>query len=156
MPKEFRKLIRSTIYGCDICQLVCPFNKGKDFHFHREMEPSLKDVYPLLKPLLTITNKEFQRRFGKMSAAWRGKKPLQRNAVIALANHHDTSAVVDLCRVIKSHPVAMIRGTAAWSIFKLVPKPSDELKQFMVSALNKETDEKAKQEFQEVLEKWKN
>ena len=42
MPEEYREKIRTVIYGCDICRQVCPFNKGKDFHFHEEMEPDPK------------------------------------------------------------------------------------------------------------------
>lgn len=86
MPEEYRKKMRNVIYGCDICQLVCPYNKGKDFHFHEEMEPKIEEVYPKLAPLLTISNKEFKQQFGHLAGSWRGKKPLQRNALIALAN----------------------------------------------------------------------
>ena len=53
------------IYGCDICQQVCPYNKGKDFHLHPEMEPSVEETHPLLKPLVTISNKEFKERLVK-------------------------------------------------------------------------------------------
>ena len=58
---------------CDICQLVCPYNKGKDFHFHEEMEPKIEEVYPKLAPLLTISNKEFKQQFGHLAGSWRGK-----------------------------------------------------------------------------------
>ena len=60
--------MRNVIYGCDICQLVCPYNKGKDFHFHEEMEPKIEEVYPKLAPLLTISNKEFKQQFGHLAA----------------------------------------------------------------------------------------
>ena len=58
---------------CDICQLVCLIIKGKDFHFHEEMEPKIEEVYPKLAPLLTISNKEFKQQFGHLAGSWRGK-----------------------------------------------------------------------------------
>ena len=73
MPEDYRKKMRNVIYGCDICQLVCPYNKGKDFHFHEEMEPKIEEVYPKLAPLLTISNKEFKQQFGHLAGSWRGK-----------------------------------------------------------------------------------
>ncbi|MEL1159663.1 4Fe-4S double cluster binding domain-containing protein, partial [Staphylococcus epidermidis] len=66
MPEEFRPKIRSVIYGCDICQQVCPFNKGKDFHFHPDMEPDPESVMPELQPVLTISNKQFKLQFGHL------------------------------------------------------------------------------------------
>jgi epoxyqueuosine reductase len=96
MPKEYRRKIRNTIYGCDICQLVCPYNKGKDFHFHKEMEPKPDEVFPKLTPMLSISNKQFKAQFGHLAGSWRGKKPLQRNALIALANLGGREALPDI------------------------------------------------------------
>ena len=73
MPDEFRKKMSNVIYGCDICQLVCPYNQGKDFQFHAEMAPKLDEVAPKLKPLLTLTNRQFKEQFGHLAGSWRGK-----------------------------------------------------------------------------------
>ncbi|MGX7174264.1 tRNA epoxyqueuosine(34) reductase QueG [Enterococcus ratti] len=115
MPNEYRKKIRNVIYGCDICQLVCPYNRGKDFHFHKEMEPKIEEVCPKLKPMLSLSNKEFNAQFGHLAGSWRGKKPLQRNALIALANLGDTSALSEV-KVCLSDVRPVIRATAAWTI----------------------------------------
>ena len=118
MPEEYRKKMRNVIYGCDICQLVCPYNRGKDFHFHDEMEPKVDEVYPKLKPMLQLSNKEFNAQFGHLAGSWRGKKPLQRNALIALANLGDTSALPEIEKCVTDvRPV--IRATAAWAIGRL-------------------------------------
>lgn len=125
MPENYRKKIRNVIYGCDICQLVCPYNKGKDFHFHSEMEPIIDEVYPKLKPMLDLSNKEFKMQFGHLSGSWRGKKPLQRNALIALANVGDRSALPEIYTCTKDvRPV--IRGTAAWAIGRLGNREPDK------------------------------
>ena len=137
MPKEYRKKIGHVIYGCDICQQVCPYNKGKDFHLHPEMEPSVEETHPLLKPLVTISNKEFKERFGKMAGSWRGKKPLQRNSIIALANYRDKTAVPLLLKVMKEDMRPVIKGTAAWAVSEIISESSEELIHYFTEMLEK-------------------
>ncbi|NHM31890.1 tRNA epoxyqueuosine(34) reductase QueG [Neobacillus terrae] len=119
LPDEFREEIGNRIYGCDTCQTVCPVNRGKNFHFHTEMEPDPEAAKPLLKPLIKISNKDFKERFGYVSGSWRGKKPLQRNAILALAFFRDKSALDQLIEAMKDDPRPVIRGTAAWAIGKI-------------------------------------
>jgi epoxyqueuosine reductase len=119
LPDEFRTKIGNRLYGCDTCQTVCPENKGKDFHFHPETEPDPEIAKPLLRPLLTISNREFKAKFGHVSGSWRGKKPIQRNAIIALAHYKDKTALPDLINAMKEDTRPVIRGTAAWAIGKI-------------------------------------
>ncbi|WNB91569.1 tRNA epoxyqueuosine(34) reductase QueG [Bacillus sp. NEB1478] len=119
LPDQFREKLGNRLYGCDTCQTVCPENKGKDFHHHDEMEPDPELAKPLLLPLLTISNREFKEKFGHVSGSWRGKKPIQRNAIIALAHFKDESAVPDLIQLMNNDPRPVIRGTAAWAIGKI-------------------------------------
>lgn len=119
LPEEFRGKIGNRLYGCDTCQTVCPENKGKDFHFHEEMEPDPEIAKPLLRPLLFISNREFKEKFGHVSGSWRGKKPIQRNAIIALAHYKDETAVEDLIHVMRQDPRPVLRGTAAWALGRI-------------------------------------
>lgn len=119
IPDEFREKIGNRIYGCDSCQTACPANKGKDFHFHAEMEPDPNTVKPLLRPLLQISNREFKEKFGHLAGSWRGKKPIQRNAILALGHFKDETALEDLTKVIKEDARPEIRGTAAWALGKI-------------------------------------
>lgn len=139
MPTEFRPMIRNVIYGCDICQIVCPFNKGKNFHFHPEMEPDPEAVMPELVPMLTMSNKEFKTKFGSMSGSWRGKKPLQRNAIIALVNAKATNTLPQLLEVIEHDPRPVIRATAAWAVVELSDLRNEELLEFLKTARQKES-----------------
>ena len=149
MPKEYRRKMGHMIYGCDICQIVCPYNKGVDSHFHEDMEPDPEKTMPLLKPILTISNREFKDTYGEMAGSWRGKKPLQRNAIIALANYRDRTAIPDLLRVIDQDPRPMIRGTAAWAISVILKREANEdVVSFLNEALSKETDDETIEEFQ--------
>jgi epoxyqueuosine reductase len=119
LPDEYRTKIGNRLYGCDTCQTVCPENKGKDFHLHPEMEPDPEIVKPKLKPLLHISNREFKEKFGSISGSWRGKKPIQRNAILALAHYKDETAIPDLIKLLHEDPRPVIRGTAAWALGKI-------------------------------------
>jgi epoxyqueuosine reductase len=116
---ELMRKIGNRLYGCDTCQVVCPVNKGLNWTQHAELTPDPEIAKPLLVPLLTIGNREFKERFGSSAAAWRGKKPIQRNAVIALGNFKDAAAVPDLIGVLRSDPRPELRGTASWSLGRI-------------------------------------
>ncbi|MFP3121709.1 tRNA epoxyqueuosine(34) reductase QueG [Ectobacillus funiculus] len=126
LAEEYRVKIGNRLYGCDTCQTVCPKNKGIDFHLHPEMTANPELVKPLLKPLLTIGNREFKEKYGYMSGSWRGKKPIQRNAILALAHYKDETAVPDLIAVMKQDPRPVMRGTAAWALGRIGMKEAAE------------------------------
>ncbi|WP_102272025.1 tRNA epoxyqueuosine(34) reductase QueG [Cytobacillus massiliigabonensis] len=119
IEEQYREKIGNRVYGCDSCQTACPENKGKNFHFHEEMEPDPEIVKPLLKPILQISNRDFKEKFGPLAGSWRGKKPIQRNAIIALAHFKDETAADELIEVMMKDPRAVIRGTAAWALGKI-------------------------------------
>lgn len=151
MPEEYRKKMSNVIYGCDICQLVCPYNRGKDFHFHPEMEPQVEEVYPKLTPMLTISNKEFKQQYGHLAGSWRGRKPLQQNALIALANLGERAALPHIEECLSDvRPV--IRGTAAWAIGKLGIKDPEKWQEVLTNALEKETEEEAIHEMDQAIQ----
>ncbi|MGN4127377.1 tRNA epoxyqueuosine(34) reductase QueG [Lysinibacillus sphaericus] len=119
LPDEFRSHIGNRLYGCDTCQTVCPKNKGKINWIHEEFKPDPEIAKPLLVPLLTISNREFKDKFGHVSGSWRGKKPIQRNAILALAHFKEKTAVPDLVSLLEKDERPVIRGTAAWALGKI-------------------------------------
>ncbi|VEI05937.1 tRNA epoxyqueuosine(34) reductase QueG [Kurthia zopfii] len=119
LPDEFRSHLGNRIYGCDTCQTICPKNKRKHNLIHEEFFPDPEIAKPLLEPLLTISNKQFKNEFGHISGSWRGKKPLQRNAIYALAHFKEESAIPTLEEVLKKDDRPVIRGAAAWAIGKI-------------------------------------
>ena len=148
LPEEFRTKIGNRVYGCDTCQMVCPRNKKIDFHIHPELEPDPEVVKPKLKPMLRISNRKFRETFGHLSGSWRGKKPLQRNALIALGHYKDETALDEMIAVMQDDPRPVIRGTAAWAIGKIGTNNGfTAIKQ----ALEKETDEQVIFEMQKGL-----
>ncbi len=148
LPDEFRSKLGNRLYGCDTCQLVCPKNKGMDFHLHEELEPDPELVKPRLIPLLTMSNREFKHQFGYMAGSWRGKKPLQRNAIIALAHYRDETAVDPLENLMHNDPRPVIRGTAAWAFGK-IGTPNSKL--IIEQAMEKEEDEGVLEEMQKGI-----
>lgn len=119
VPDEFRAKIGNRIYGCDTCQTVCPKNKGKANLHQESFKPEPELVKPLLLPLLKMTNRTFKETYGHMSGAWRGKNPIQRNAIIALAHFKEQAAVPTLIDLMQHDARPVIRGTAAWAIGKI-------------------------------------
>ncbi|WNC15910.1 tRNA epoxyqueuosine(34) reductase QueG [Brevibacillus brevis] len=119
IPDEFRGKIGNRLYGCDTCQTVCPKNRRINMTHHAEFRPDPEVAKPLLLPLLDMSNKEFKEKFGLSSSSWRGKKPIQRNAILALAHFRDKTAVPQLSRLLEGDPRPVIRGTAAWALGKI-------------------------------------
>ncbi|QHE60793.1 tRNA epoxyqueuosine(34) reductase QueG [Rossellomorea vietnamensis] len=148
LADEYRVKLGNRLYGCDTCQTVCPENKGMDFHFHEEMEPDPEIAKPLLKPLLTISNREFKEKYGHVSGSWRGKKPIQRNAIIALAHFKDDTAVDDLIHVMGKDVRPVMRGTSAWALGKIGGETAEKALLLQQAV---ETDEEVMDEIQKGL-----
>ncbi|KOS71591.1 iron-sulfur cluster-binding protein [Lysinibacillus contaminans] len=149
LPDEFRSHIGNRLYGCDTCQTVCPKNKGKINWIHEEFKPDPELAKPLLVPLLTISNREFKEKFGHVSGSWRGKKPIQRNAIFALAHFKEEAAVPDLVALLEKDSRPVIRGTAAWALGKI---GGDVAEAALLTAKDKEQDEEVLVEIDKGLQ----
>lgn len=77
LSDEQMKMIGGQVYGCDVCQLSCPKNKGRV-----KIELKEKDY----THFFSMTNKQFKKRYGDTGIAWRGRATIVRNAVIAHIN----------------------------------------------------------------------
>ena len=148
LPDEYRAKIGNRIYGCDTCQTVCPKNKGKSNWIHEAFKPDPEVAKPLLEPLLAISNRDFKETYGHISGSWRGKKPIQRNAIIALAHFKEVSALPSLIEVFQKDDRTVIRGTAAWAIGKIGGK---EVEEVLREGLIREKDEEVQLEIQKGL-----
>ena len=120
IPKPYRKLMGRHLWGCDICQAVCPWNweaapaGADDFRPRPELT-----ARPALIPLLTMTKAQFRAWFGHTAMAWRGKKTIQRNACICLGNIGDPAAIPALADRLFHDPKPVIRGSAAWALGRI-------------------------------------
>lgn len=112
LSSEVMRTMGKQIYGCDICQIVCPKNQ-KALHSFDEKETDI-----LLEELLYCSNKAFTEKFAKTAAGWRGKKILQRNAIIALGNSKTKKALPILEQALHDERV-LIQQTALKAIYNL-------------------------------------
>lgn len=150
MALEFRKKIKTVIYGCDICQICCPYNKGIDNPPPTAIDPNL--AQPELLPFLDLSNKAFKENFGMLAAAWRGKNILQRNAIIALANSHDKTALVKLLAIIDKNNNPIHTATAIWAVGEIVKKPTPDLLALISDVAS--DDPAIQEERARVLQQW--
>ncbi len=149
IPEEFRAKIGNRLYGCDTCQTICPKNKGKHNLHQQAFQPDPELAKPLLQPVLRLSNREFKERFGEVSGSWRGKNPIQRNAILALAHFKDETAVPELIAMLGTDPRPVIRGTIAWALGEI---GTEEGYQALEAALLKEEDLEVRVELQKAME----
>lgn len=119
IPREMRPLMGTWVFGCDICQEVCPVNRKAVPGNHVELGPDRGiGGSPDLIELLEMTEEDFRTRFKRSPvkrAKWAG---LRRNAAIALGNTRDASAVPALIRAIACES-PLVRGHAAWALGRI-------------------------------------
>jgi len=119
VPRELRPLFGTRIFGCDVCQDVCPFNAAAA---GRPAAPELAPLPPMVAPdlvwLLGLGAAQF-RKFVRRSALRRvHRAQLMRNVCIALGNAGDRRAVEPL-RVALDGAVPLVREHAAWALGRL-------------------------------------
>ncbi|MBZ2020460.1 tRNA epoxyqueuosine(34) reductase QueG [Streptococcus sanguinis] len=134
MDLEFRKKIKTVIYGCDICQICCPYNKGLGNPLATEIDPDLS--HPELLPFLELSNGQFKEKFGHVAGSWRGKNILQRNAIIALANANDRSAIPKMLEIIDKGQNPIHVATAIWALSQLVREVHPEMIELVMGIKN--------------------
>ena len=134
IPREFRSPMGNMIFGCDICQEVCPYNlskKPKPIAPEFEPRPQLQD--PDLIDLLEITSSS-HRKLVKGTALRRApRQQLMRNVAIALGNSKNPAAVQPLVKALKTNRYPIVRGHVAWALAELNAKESlPALKQALI------------------------
>ncbi len=120
VPRKLRAPIGGRVFGCDVCQDVCPFNRTA----HKK--PSAEELgwfqhltAPDLVELLELTSSQY-RRFVRGTALRRvSRARLARNAAIALGNVGEEDAVAPLARAAVQQPSPLVRGHAAWALGRL-------------------------------------
>lgn len=118
IPADLRASMGDWVFGCDICQEVCPWNRFADEPVDRSYEPQA-ELNPLeLSPLFSMTDEAFRQRF-RATPLWRPKRRgLLRNAAIALGNQRDPSAIPALALgLFDVEP--LVRGAAAWALGRI-------------------------------------
>lgn len=120
IPENLSPFIGKWLFGCDICQTVCPWNKTKNEDPNQSDVPSMSEKE--VKNILSLTEEEFTNRF-KHSALFRAKrKGLQRNALVWLGNNGKREITALIENFIHQITDPDLISSANWAIKKLNPK----------------------------------
>jgi epoxyqueuosine reductase len=116
IPHELRPLMGNWVFGCDLCQLVCPYNR----RFARPsrlatLQARPEMVAPRLLDLLALDETGFRRRFRGSPVLRAKRRGLLRNVCVALGNWGDPNAVPGLMEALHDEE-ALVRGHAAWAL----------------------------------------
>jgi epoxyqueuosine reductase len=117
IPIEFRKAIGNRIYGCDDCQIVCPWNS----YAVKTDEPAFKQVNDtfLLTELILLDDDEFRKRFKASPIKRIKRRGLLRNVAVALGNSKDPKAVPFLIKALEDKE-PLIRAHIVWALGELL------------------------------------
>lgn len=118
IPIDLRSKLGDWVYGCDVCQEVCPYNQRPPETKWQEFRPE-KGVghYLNLFDLLTIkSNKEFETHFNKTALTRPRRKGLLRNALVVLGNRQPENGIERIRDFAFGEPNAMLREHAAWAL----------------------------------------
>ena len=119
IPRELRPLVGDWIFGCDICQEVCPPAQNGQVADHPPFRAAgIESARPALIPLLSIDEAEFRARFATSPIKRAKREGLQRNVAVALGNSGDRGAVPPLIEALATAP-PLVRGHAAWALGRL-------------------------------------
>jgi epoxyqueuosine reductase len=116
IPEELRAPIGNRIYGCDDCQLVCPWNKFARAAAHPDFKVRHALDAPALPQLFAWTEAEFGERM-RGSAIYRiGYERWSRNIAVALGNAPTSAEVVTALSERRADPSALVREHVAWAL----------------------------------------
>ena len=118
IPRELRPLIGNWVFGCDICQEVCPWNRKAPLAGEGRFAPRAGLQAPELIPLLEMSQEEFSATFRRSAVKRAKRRGLLRNVCVALGNCGDRAAVPALVRAL-AHQEPLVRGHSAWALGRL-------------------------------------
>lgn len=115
IPPDLRPALGDWVFGCDICQDVCPWNWGAGPVPWPELVGSPADERPALDDLLRLDDAAFRARFRGSAVTRAKRRGLVRNAAVAAGNARDPVLVPALVGAL-ADPEPLVRGHAAWAL----------------------------------------
>jgi epoxyqueuosine reductase len=151
IPRALRPLLGDWVWGCDLCQLVCPPTRlaGHRGDPHLDAPADSETAAPTLVSLLRLRSREFKRRYRGTAMGWRGAAVLRRNAAVGLGNALDRSAVPALLEALREDAHPLVRGHAAWALGRI---GSPSALSGLTAQIAVETDERVREEIRSALQ----
>lgn len=128
IPSPLRPAIGEWLFGCDVCQQVCPWNSRfakptKDTAF--QPRPFLAEPDP--KPILELTPEHWKDPLRGSPLLRSKRRGLIRNAAVVAANTGDTAAIPQLAQLLQHDEESLIRSHAAWALGQMGDERSKAL-----------------------------
>ena len=150
IPAALRNQLGNWIFGCDICQQVCPWNQRFAAPPENELLPPRPGVpHPDLIAEVALTPQEFNRKFKGSPVKRTKRRGYLRNVVIALGNRRNPAAIPALVAALRDIE-PLVRGHAAWALGQI---GGDAAKHALSGVLESETDAFVCAEIETALEK---
>lgn len=118
IPEKLRSLMGNRVYGCDVCQEVCPWNKSRARKTNDMFAVNIDWVAPKLIDLIQLDEISFRERFKKSPVKRAKRRGLLRNVSVALGNWGSREAIPYLERAVRDHE-PLIREHAQWAIDRI-------------------------------------
>lgn len=119
IPRPLRPLIGDHLFGCDICQIVCPWNHKAPPLREAAFRPRPEVLNLTAADCLRLSQPEFEVRFAGMAIRRAGREGLSRNATVVMGNSGDPRAIPDLIAALRADESPLVRGHAAWALGQL-------------------------------------
>ncbi len=122
IPLQFRDAIGTMLFGCDICQQVCPYNAKAPDRIEPTPELISKNIQseiPDAKFLLDLGSNQFKRYVQGTALSRMSRTQMRRNLSIVLGNNTEKKQAIELLHQLFLDPKPIVRGHAAWALGKL-------------------------------------
>jgi epoxyqueuosine reductase len=145
IPRDFRPQMESWVFGCDVCQEVCPWNEK----LAREAEPTVAEaLLPSLPELLALDEEGFRQRYRGTAVLRTKREGLLRNVAVVLGNTQNPRAIASLSGALENDPSAIVRAHAAWSLGRI---GGGDARKYLDGARRRETDDVVRAEIEIAL-----
>ncbi len=138
------------VFGCDICQEVCPYTKAAEPADDPVVRPErIEHCFPALDWLLRMSEEEFRLVYRRRPVLRAKRVGLARNAAVALGNVGDARHLAVLDETVLAHDQPLVRSHAAWAMARIDYRASAPV---LERALHRETDSHVREELQRLLQ----
>jgi epoxyqueuosine reductase len=116
IPEELRPLIGNRVYGCDDCQLVCPWNGFAALSAEKDFQPRNGLDRASMAELFAWSEEEFERRLQGSPIRRIGHERWLRNLAVGLGNAPTSDEIIRILRTRQDHPSELVREHVNWAL----------------------------------------